>query len=417
MNIKNIVEKIGINAKEAARSLALLSTEKKNIALKTLHKNINKSYKAILEANHKDIDKAEKNSLSNQMINRLKLSEKSLDNILKSIEEIIKLPDPIGETLEEWVRPNGLKFKKISVPLGVLGIIYESRPNVTVDATCIALKSSNAVILRGGSDSYFSSNKFVEIIAESFLEAKLPSHSVQMIPTTNREAVDCLLNMKDYIDVIVPRGGKSLIKKIDDKSLIPVIKHLEGICHIYIDKDANLNNAKKVIFNSKMRRPEICGAAETLLIDKSLNNQTLELLKPLIDANCEIRGDENIKLLNDNFLLASEKDWATEYLDKIISVKFVDGIEDAINHINKYSSGHTESIVTENNSSFEKFFSNIDSAIILKNASTQFADGGEFGFGAEIGISTNKLHVRGPVGCKHLTSFKYIVQGSGHERA
>ena len=417
MNIKNIVEKIGINAKEAARSLALLSTEKKNIALKTLHKNINKSYKAILEANHKDIDKAEKNSLSNQMINRLKLSEKSLDNILKSIEEIIKLPDPIGETLEEWVRPNGLKFKKISVPLGVLGIIYESRPNVTVDATCIALKSSNAVILRGGSDSYFSSNKFVEIITESFLEAKLPSHSVQMIPTTNREAVDCLLNMKDYIDVIVPRGGKSLIKKIDDKSLIPVIKHLEGICHIYIDKDANLNNAKKVIFNSKMRRPEICGAAETLLIDKSLKNQTLELLKPLIDANCEIRGDENIKLLNNNFLLASEKDWGTEYLDKIISVKFVDDIKDAINHINKYSSGHTESIVTENNSSFEKFFSNIDSAIILKNASTQFADGGEFGFGAEIGISTNKLHVRGPVGCKHLTSFKYIVQGSGHERA
>ena len=416
MNIKNIVLDIGKNAKIASRSLALVSSEEKNNALLILSKNIQNSYKTILDANKKDIEKAKDNNLSEQMINRLTLSSKSIKQIIKSIGEIIKLPDPIGETLEEWNQPNGLKFKKISVPLGVIGIIYESRPNVTVDATCIALKSSNAVILRGGSDSFYSSNELVEVITKSFVEAKLPDYCIQMIPTINREAIDYLLNMKEYIDVIIPRGGKNLINKIDEQSLIPVIKHLDGICHVYIDKDADINKAKKVLLNSKMRRPEICGAAETLLIDQSLANKTLELLEPLIKVNCEIRADKNIKILNDTFILASEKDWETEYLDKIISVKFVNGIDGAINHINKYSSCHTESIVTENNSSFEKFYNNIDSAIILKNASTQFADGGEFGFGAEIGISTNNLPPRGPVGLGQLVSYKYEIYGKGQIR-
>ena len=250
----------------------------------------------------------------------------------------------------------------------------------------------------------------------SFKEAQLPDDIVQMIPTTDREAVDCLLAMDNYVNVIIPRGGKSLIKKINDKSRIPVIKHLEGLCHIYVDKEANLDIAKKIIFNSKLRRPEICGAAETLLIDNTIKDKALGLIKPLYDAGCIIRGDNFIKTLDPKFEMATNTDWSTEYLDKIISVKIVDGVKGAIEHINDYSSNHTESIITENEKTFSDFYNNIDSAIILKNASTQFADGGEFGFGAEIGISTDKLHVRGPVGAKHLTTFKYIVHGNGQSR-
>ncbi|MDP7197653.1 MAG: glutamate-5-semialdehyde dehydrogenase, partial [SAR202 cluster bacterium] len=289
-------------------------------------------------------------------------------------------------------------------------------PNVTVDASAIAIKAGNCVILRGGKDSFHSSQKLNEIINKSFSKAGLPDNSVQMVPIADRAAVNTMLQLDAYIDVIIPRGGKGLIQNIKEKSSIPVIKHSDGICHIYVDKYANISIAKEVIFNSKMRRPGICGAAETLLIDKAISKNSMALLTNLVDAECEIRGDSFIQSLDNKFKKASEEDWGTEYLDKVISVKIVDGVSGAIDHINNYSSGHTESIITEDSKTFEMFYKNINSAIILQNASTQFADGGEFGFGAEIGISTDKLHVRGPVGSEHLTSFKYVVQGNGQVR-
>ena len=417
MNILETINDLGKKAKAASIKIRVLNPENKKIAYDFLEKNIKNKSNVILDANKLDIENAIKNNLSKPLINRLKINEDSILGIIKSINQIKNQPDPIGEVLENWEQPNGLKFSKISVPLGVLGVIYESRPNVTIDASCLALKSNNALILRGGSDSFHTSNELVKIITESFEEANLPKNIIQMIPTTNREAVDHLLAMNDYVNVIIPRGGKSLIKKINKKSKIPVIKHLEGLCHVYIDKEADLEIAKKIIFNSKLRRPEICGAAETLLIDNSIKDKAKELIQPLHEAGCKIKGDEYIQTLDHNFEEATVEDWSTEYLDKIISVKIVDGVEGAIDHINNYSSNHTESIITENEQTFSNFYNNIDSAIILKNASTQFADGGEFGFGAEIGISTDKLHVRGPVGAKHLTTFKYIVHGSGQARA
>ncbi len=416
MSIKEDILELGKNAKKASLDMKLCGNNQKNKALSNLIKNISKNKDKILEANSVDLENGRKKSLSNPLMNRLTLNNKSIDGLLKSIEDIITIPDPIGLTLEKWERPNGLKFKKISTPLGVLGVIYESRPNVTVDASCLSIKSGNCIILRGGSDSFYSSKELVNNITQSFNEAGLPNHCVQMIDTPEREAIDYLLSMKDYIDVVIPRGGKGLIEKINSLSKIPVIKHLDGICHVYVDKDADLKIAEKVVFNSKMRRPEICGAAETLLIDKNIKDEAMKILEPLKKVNCEIRGDEFIYSLDQSFKKANEEDWSLEYLDKILSVKIVSGVEDAIKHINDYSSGHTESIITDNNETFKKFYDKIDSAIILKNASTQFADGGEFGFGAEIGISTDKIHVRGPVGTKHLTTFKYIVDGNGQER-
>ena len=416
MSIENNILELGKNAKKASLEIKLCSNDQKNAALSSLIKNISKNKDKILEANNMDIENGKKKSLSKPLINRLTLTDKSIEGLIKSIEDIITIPDPIGLTLEEWERPNGLKFRKISTPLGVLGVIYESRPNVTVDASCLSIKSGNSIILRGGSDSFHSSRELVSNITQSFNEAGLPNHCVQMIDTPEREAVDYLLKMKDYIDVIIPRGGKGLIEKINSSSKIPVIKHLDGICHVYVDKEADLKIAEKVVFNSKMRRPEICGAAETLLIDESIKDKAMEILSPLKEVNCEIRGDKFVQSLDKDFKIANEEDWSLEYLDKILSVKIVSGVDEAINHINNYSSGHTESIITNNNETFKKFYNKIDSAIILKNASTQFADGGEFGFGAEIGISTDKIHVRGPVGTKHLTTFKYVIDGNGQER-
>ena len=416
MSIENNIIELGKNAKKSALDMKLCTNEQKNSALKNLVKSLDNNREKILEANKIDLENGKKKSLANPLINRLTLTDKSIDSLIKSIEDIIEIPDPVGITLESWVRPNGLSFRKISTPLGVLGVIYESRPNVTVDASCLSVKSGNCIILRGGSDSFNSSKELVSNITNAFKEAGLPEHCVQMINTPEREAVDHLLKMKDYIDVIIPRGGKGLIEKINSASKIPVIKHLDGICHVYVDKDADLKIAEKVVFNSKMRRPEICGAAETLLIDENIKHEAIKILNPLKNVNCEIRGDSFIQSLDKNFKLANEEDWTLEYLDKIISVKIVDGVDEAIDHINKYSSGHTESIITNNENTFERFFNKIDSAIILKNASTQFADGGEFGFGAEIGISTDKIHVRGPVGTKHLTTFKYVVNGNGQER-
>ena len=416
MSIENNILELGKNAKKASLEIKLCSNDQKNAALSSLMKNISKNKDKILEANNMDIENGKKKSLSKPLINRLTLSEKSIEGLIKSIEDIITIPDPIGLTLEEWERPNGLKFRKISTPLGVLGVIYESRPNVTVDASCLSIKSGNSIILRGGSDSFHSSRELVSNITQSFNETGLPNHCVQMIDTPEREAVDYLLKMNDYVDVIIPRGGKGLIEKINSTSKIPVIKHLDGICHVFVDKEADLKIAEKVVFNSKMRRPEICGAAETLLIDENIKDKAINILNPLKAVGCEIRGDEFIQSLDKDFKIANEEDWSLEYLDKIISAKIVSGVDGAIDHINNYSSGHTESIITNNEKTFEKFFNKVDSAIILKNASTQFADGGEFGFGAEIGISTDKIHVRGPVGTKHLTTFKYVVNGNGQER-
>ena len=413
---KESIEELGLKAKKAAILLAGTSNNKKNVALKILQKNLKIFKNELIEINRKDIENAYITNLSSAMIDRLTLTDKRIDDMIASLGEIMKLKDPVSNILSEWKRPNGLHIQKISVPLGVIGIIYESRPNVTVDASAIAIKAGNAVILRGGKDSYYSSHKLKDIINISFLKAGLPENAVQMISSPERSAVDQMLKLDKYIDVIIPRGGKSLIKNIKEKSSIPVIKHLDGICHVFVEKNADLAKAKKIIYNSKMRRTGICGASETLLIDKSLSKNALNLIQELVDAKCEIRGDNFISKLNPNFKKATEDDWSTEYLDKIISIKLVDGVQEAINHINQYSSGHTESIITENSKIFEMFYKQINSAIILQNASTQFADGGEFGFGAEIGISTDKLHVRGPVGAEHLTSFKYVIRGNGQVR-
>jgi len=416
MKNHEIIKQIAINAKKASSQFSNIESEIKNKALKNLIKNIKDNSSELIKANKKDIENAISINLSSAKIDRLMINENRINGIVKSLEEIINIKDPVGIILSEWNRPNGLKIKKVSVPIGVIGIIYESRPNVTVDASAISIKSGNAVILRGGKDSFYSSQKLVDIIRNSFSQAGLPENAVQIVPIPDRSAVDELLGLDSFIDLIIPRGGKNLIQKIKEKSSIPVIKHLDGICHVYIDKDADISIAKKVLYNSKMRRPGICGAAETLLIDKSIIKDSMEILQELLDNNCEIRGDSFIQTLNKNIKQASEEDWKTEYLDKIISVKIVDGVKEAIDHINSYSSGHTESIITNNNKTFEFFSKNINSAIILNNASTQFADGGEFGFGAEIGISTDKLHVRGPVGVEHLTTFKYIVHGDGQVR-
>ncbi len=416
MNSDISVKELGINAKIAANKLALIDNDKKNHALKLLIEALDSNFDELIDANNKDVKNAHSMNLSSAMIDRLTLNKSRIDGMISSLNQIINLKDPVGNILSEWKRPNGLLIKKITVPIGVIGMIYESRPNVAVDASSIAIKAGNAIILRGGKDSFNSSQKLNEIINKCFLNAGLPDHVVQMIQTSSRDAVDEMLKLDSYIDVIIPRGGKGLIQKIKEKSSIPVIKHLDGICHLFVDKDANINIAKEVIFNSKMRRPGICGAAETLLIHEQLAKNADDLLKQLVESDCEIRGDDYIASLNSKFKKAHEEDWGTEYLDKIISVKLVKNIDAAVKHINKYSSGHTESIITENKESFKTFYNSINSAIILQNASTQFADGGEFGFGAEIGISTDKLHVRGPVGSEHLTSFKYVVHGNGQVR-
>ena len=416
MNEKEKILNLAIKAKKSSTLLPLLSSEKKNYALELLKKNLDVFTDEIITENVKDIKNAHKNNLSSALIDRLTLTKDRIKEIIKSLDEIIKLDDPIGNIISEWKRPNGLHIQKISTPIGVIGFIYESRPNVTIDASAIAIKSSNAIILRGGKDSFNSSQKLNEIINLSFSEAGLPENSVQMVNSIDRSAVDEMIQLNKYIDVIIPRGGKGLISKINEKSSIPVIKHLDGICHIFVEKKADLKKAKEIIFNSKMRRPGICGAVESLLIDSSLSEHIEYLLKPLIEANCEIRADKYISDIFPSFKQATEDDWSTEYLEKIISVKLVNNLQDAINHINHYSSGHTESIITEDNEAFINFYQQINSGIILQNASTQFADGGEFGFGAEIGISTDKLHVRGPVGAEHLTSFKYVIKGNGQVR-
>jgi glutamate-5-semialdehyde dehydrogenase len=418
MIISDYMTKVGQQSVKASEELKSLSTKAKDNLLLSIAENIRNEKDKIITANNEDLNLAKKNKMPKAMLNRLMLDSDRIEGIAKSVEEIVKLPDPIGKNLYETERPNGLIINRISVPLGVIGIIYESRPNVTVDASVLCIKAGNVVILRGGSESFNSNACLTSVIQSALIKNNLDKDIVQCVETTDRAAVDYMLaEMSDTIDVIIPRGGKGLVKKVQDKAKVPVIGHLEGICHIYVNKSANLNTAIQVIHNAKLRRTEICGAAETLLIDREYAKDNLDkIITNLYEGGCEIRGDIFSKEIDSRILLADEKDWSTEYLDAIISIKLVENIDEAIDHIAKYGSGHTESIIAENKDVADKFLSLVDSAIVMHNASTQFADGGEFGLGAEIGISTGRLHARGPVGLEGLTTYKYIVKGNGQIR-
>ena len=409
---------MGKNARKASQILTLANSDLKNSALESMAVDIENNKENILEANIKDVEKAKANNISKSFLDRLILNDERIKSISDGLREIIKIEDPVGQTMSKWDRPNGLNIERVRTPLGVIGVIYESRPNVTADAGALCLKAGNAVILRGGSESYFSSNAIYNSLKNGLIKTGLPEHSIQIIPTTDRSAVGYLLSgLNDSIDVVVPRGGKSLVERVQNEAKVPVFGHLEGICHVYIDKDADVKKAIEVTVNAKMRRTGICGAAETLLIDKENADIFLpKLAEALEDLDCELRGCNNsLKIIND-MIPAEENDWSTEYLDAIISIKIVDGIRGAIDHINSFSTSHTDSIITENIKTADIFLKEIDSAIVMHNASTQFADGGEFGMGAEIGIATGRFHARGPVGVEQLTSFKYVVRGSGQIR-
>jgi glutamate-5-semialdehyde dehydrogenase len=356
--------------------------------------------------------------LSGALLDRLALDGSRVEAMARGIDAIADLPDPVGRVLADWERPNGLRIQRIAVPLGVIGIIYESRPNVTADAAALCLKSGNAVILRGGSESFHSSRAIHRCLQSGLRSSGVPAEAVQMVATTDRQAVAFLLSsMTDFLDVVIPRGGKSLIRRVQQDARIPVIGHLEGICHVYLHESANAELAKSIVVNAKMRRTGICGAAETLLVDRSSMNGLLPpVLAALQEAGCEVRGDSEVRKLFPAATAATEQDWSTEYLDAIISVRVVDDMAAAIEHIRRYGSAHTESIIAEDQAAANKFLADVDSAIVLHNASTQFADGGEFGMGAEIGIATGKLHARGPVGAEQLTSYKYVVRGNGQVR-
>jgi len=413
------MEKIGKRAKLASLYLSNINIKKRNSVLKKFSQYLKKNSQLILNANKKDINKAKIKKIKNSMIDRLKLNNKKITQMRNAIEEIIKFKDPVGKILSSWTRPNGLIIKRVSIPMGVIGIIYESRPNVTSDVSALCFKTGNVVILRGGSEAFYSNKILVQLFKRALKKKKCNENCVQFIENKNRNHVDYLLSdMKNYIDVIIPRGGKSLVKKVLKKSSVSIIGHYEGLCHVYVDRDADLNMAIKIVKNSKMRNVSICGAAETLLIDKMcLNTHCKPILNQLSRLGCKIIGDRKIKKFTSSKIKnAKKKDWETEYLSPIISVKSVNGVKDAINHINKYGSSHTDSIVTNNKKTAKQFMSSINSCIAMHNTSTQFADGGEFGFGGEVGISTNKLHPRGPVGIDQLSTYKYIVEGKGQTR-
>ncbi len=413
-----IMDAIGKSARAAAHTLALASTEAKNTALRAAAAALRDASPTILAANAKDIAAAEAADRPAAFVDRLALDAARVAAMATGLEEIAELPDPVGTVLAEWTRPNGLVMQRMRVPLGVIGIIYESRPNVTADAGALALKAGNAAILRGGSESHHSAQAIHACLVAGLKAAKLPEAAIQLVPTTDRAAVGCMLaGLDGAIDVIVPRGGKSLVERVQQEARVPVFAHLEGICHTYVDRDADLDMAVAITLNAKMRRTGICGATETLLVDRGAPASYLPtLVKALLDAGCEVRGDKATQAADARVKPATEADWATEYLDAIISVKVVDGVEAAIDHIATYGTQHTDAIITGNAETAEHFLQAVDSAIVLHNASTQFADGGEFGFGAEIGIATGKLHARGPVGVEQLTSFKYLVRGSGQTR-
>ena len=409
---------IGAAARSAARELALASTEQKNTALNAASNALRKATPAILAANAKDIAAAKAADRPASFVDRLMLDEKRIEAIAKGLEDIAALADPVGTVLTEWTRPNGLKFQRVRVPLGVIGIIYESRPNVTADAGALSLKAGNAAILRGGSESHHSSVAIHACLVEGLRKAELPEAAIQFVPTTDREAVGLMLKgLGGNVDVIVPRGGKSLVQRVQDEARVPVFAHLEGICHTYVDRGADMDIAVPIVLNAKLRRTGVCGATECLLVDKNAPEDYLTpLVKALLDAGCEVRGDAATQKVDNRVKAASADDYGKEFLDNIIAVKTVDGVDEAIEHITKYGSMHTDAIVTECEATAARFLKRVDSAIVLVNASTQFADGGEFGFGAEIGIATGKMHARGPVGVEQLTSFKYLVRGTGQIR-
>jgi len=418
-DIAAVMAEVGRKARAAAAPLAIATTDQKNRALIAAADAMLEARADILEANRLDLSHAEKNGMAASFIDRLTLDDGRIKAIADGIRAIAALPDPVGEVIAEWDRPNGLHIERVRTPLGVIGVIYESRPNVTADAGALCLKAGNAVILRGGSDSAHSSAAIHKALVRGLEAANLPADAIQIVPVTDRAAVgEMLKGLGGAIDVIVPRGGKSLVARVQSEARVPVFAHLEGICHLYIDKSADLDMARKIAINAKMRRTGICGAAETLLVDRAAAATHLApILGDLAAKGCEIRGSEEVRALYPEAKPATEEDWSTEYLDAIISVALVDGISGAIDHINRYSSHHTEAIVAEDAEAVARFFNEIDSAILLHNASTQFADGGEFGMGAEIGIATGKMHARGPVGVEQLTSFKYRVRGNGQIRS
>ena len=416
-DVAEVMDRLGRDAREAARVLALASSDAKNRALIAAAAAIRASAEKILEANASDLAEAKAGGAASAFLDRLALDEKRVGSIAKSVEDIARLPDPMGAVDKAWTQPNGLRFARVRVPLGVIGIIFESRPNVTADAGALCLKSGNAAILRAGSESFQSATAIAACLTEGLRTAGLPEAAVQLVPTRDRAAVGRMLAMAGVIDVIVPRGGKSLIARVQAESRVPVIAHLDGLCHTYVDGAADLAMARAVVLNAKMRRTGVCGATETLLVDRRCAATHLKpILDDLIAAGCEIRGCAETRALDPRAKPAAEADWSTEYLDAILSVRVVDGVEAAIEHIARYGSQHTDAIVTADEAAAERFLAQVDSAIVLWNASTQYADGGEFGFGAEIGISTGKLHARGPVGAEHLTSWKYVVRGAGQTR-
>jgi glutamate-5-semialdehyde dehydrogenase len=417
-DIAGLMADIGRRAKAAARPLAIAGAGQKNAALDAMASAIDAERQTILDANRIDVEAAVASGMAASFVDRLKLDDTRIDGMIAGMRAIAALPDPVGDVIAAWERPNGLRIERVRTPLGVIGVIYESRPNVTADAGALCLKSGNAVILRGGSDSFHSSRAIHACLVKGLEQAGLPGDAIQMIPVSDRAAVgELLTGLGGAVDVIVPRGGKSLVARVQSDARVPVFAHLEGLCHVYVDASADSAMARAIVVNAKMRRTGICGSAETLLIDRALDRETAaSLLTDLIDAGCEIRGDEDVCALVPAATAATEEDWRTEYLDAIISARFVDGIAGAIEHIAAYSSNHTEAVIAEDPDVVERFFKEVDSAILLHNASTQFADGGEFGMGAEIGIATGKMHARGPVGVEQLTSFKYRVRGTGQTR-
>ncbi|MCJ8149609.1 glutamate-5-semialdehyde dehydrogenase [Shinella sedimenti] len=417
-DIDALMDRIGRNARAAARPLSIASAEEKNRALEAMAAEILANRDAILAANAIDLANAKESGVAASFLDRLTLTPERIEGIASAIRDIAGLKDPVGDVIAEWDRPNGLHIERVRTPLGVIGVIYESRPNVTADAGALCLKAGNTVILRGGSDSVNSSQAIHSCLVAGLKAAGLPEHAIQYVPVTDRAAVGAMLSgLGGAIDVIVPRGGKSLVARVQSEARVPVFAHLEGLCHIYVDRSADLEMAKKIVVNAKMRRTGICGAAETLLIDRAVADTHLApLVEGLLAAGCEIRATDEIRARIPDLVPATDADWSTEYLDAIIAVSLVDGISGAIDHINRWSSAHTEAVIAEDPDVVARFFNEIDSAILVHNASTQFADGGEFGMGGEIGIATGKMHARGPVGVEQLTSFKYRVRGTGQVR-
>ena len=419
ISFKEKINQVGMQAKDASKILAKASSKQKNQALLSMADHILKDKGLILEANQIDIGQAKTKGLSESFIDRLELDEERIKSIAATLREIEGFKDPVGRVLDSWTRPNGLNISRVSTPLGTIGVIYESRPNVTADAGALCLKSGNASILRGGSDSINSCLAIHNSIKKGLNDADITQHAIQIIEDTNREAVNMMLQgINKSIDVIVPRGGKSLVAQIEKEAKVPVFAHLEGICHIYVDKDADPEKAINVCVNAKMRRPGICGAVETILVHSEIAKTCLsDLINALSARACEIRGCKETQQYSENVVAASDEDWKTEYLLPIVSIKVIKDFDEALTHIDIYSSGHTESIITENLNTAARFQNELDSAIVMHNTSTQFADGGEFGLGGEIGIATGKFHARGPVGANQLTSFKYLVNGDGHIRS